>query len=108
VPAPAQPQLGGPRLLLGAAAPVAAPGGLVSNKCVQEELKRTVDQVKEISAAVRKVREKYEDDLTKLRTLEPKNRPSFSRRWTRRTGRGGATAREGVVQGTRGLGRLSI
>src|SRR5262249_57728215 len=47
-------------------------GTLVLNKSVQEELKLTADQVKDVSAAVRKVREKYQDDLAKLRTLEPK------------------------------------
>jgi hypothetical protein len=58
--------------------PVVAPrgivGGLLMTKSVQEELKLTAEQVKDVSAAAHKVREKYQDDLTKLGTLEPKER----------------------------------
>src|SRR5262249_2487888 len=46
--------------------------GLVTNKSVQEELKLTAEQVKDLPAAIRKVREKYQGDLAKLRTLGPK------------------------------------
>jgi hypothetical protein len=78
VPALAQPQPGGPGLAPGAAVPVADPGldlviaaGLVADKSLQEDLKLTVDQVKDIAAAVRKIREKYQP---KLSTLDPKVR----------------------------------
>jgi hypothetical protein len=53
-----------------AEAPDAA-AGLVTNKSVQKELKLTAEQVKDIPAAIRKVREKYQGDLAKLRDLEP-------------------------------------
>jgi Spy/CpxP family protein refolding chaperone len=46
--------------------------GALMTKSVQEELKLTAEQVNDVSAAVRKVREKYQDNLAKLRTLEPK------------------------------------
>src|SRR5262249_12459021 len=74
VTAPAPAQLGG-RPDRGGGGLVERPSGgtLVLNKSVQEELKLTADQVKDVSAAVRKVREKYQDDLAKLRTLEPKD-----------------------------------
>ena len=78
VPALAQPQPGGPGLPPGAAVPVADPGldlviaaGLVADKSLQEDLKLTADQVKDIAAAVRKIREKYQP---KLNTLDPKER----------------------------------
>jgi hypothetical protein len=44
--------------------------GLVTNKSVQTELKLTAEQVKDLPAAIRKVREKYRGDLAKLRDLE--------------------------------------
>jgi len=78
VPALAQPQPGGPGFPPGAAGPVADPGldlviaaGLVADKSLQEDLKLTADQVKDIAAAVRKIREKYQP---KLSTLDPKER----------------------------------
>jgi hypothetical protein len=76
-PALAQPQPGEP-VLPPDQAPIVIPllyldiAGLLMTRSVQEELKLTADQVKDISAAVRKVREKYQDDLAKLRTLGPK------------------------------------
>ncbi len=78
VPALAQPQPEGPGLPPGAAVPVADPGldlviaaGLVADKSLQEDLKLTADQVKDIAAAVRKIRQKYQP---KLSTLDPKER----------------------------------
>jgi hypothetical protein len=74
----AQPQPGGPGIPPGAAVPVADPGldlviaaGLVADKSLQEDLKLTADQVKDIAAAVRKIREKYQPRLC---TLDPKER----------------------------------
>jgi hypothetical protein len=46
--------------------------GLLMTKSVQEELKLNAEQVKDVSAAVLKVRDKYKDNLAKLHTLEPK------------------------------------
>src|SRR5262249_37157325 len=72
------PARGGPVLPPGAAVPVADPGldlviaaGLVADKSLQEDLKLTAEQVKDIAAAVRKIREKYQP---KLSTLDPKER----------------------------------
>jgi hypothetical protein len=78
VPALAQPQPGGPGFPPGAAGPFADPGldlviaaGLVADKSLQEDLKLTAKQVKDIAAAVRKIRGKYQP---KLSTLDPKKR----------------------------------
>src|SRR5262249_48434496 len=60
----------------GAGIPGEAPGSaaallpLLTNKSVQKELRLTAEQVKDLPA-IRKVREKYQGDLAKLRDLEP-------------------------------------
>jgi hypothetical protein len=56
-------------------------GGLLMTRSVQEELKLTAEQVKDVSAAVRKVREKYQDDLVKGSTRGGKEYAELLAKW---------------------------
>jgi hypothetical protein len=49
-------------------------GNLIMNKKVQEELGLGSEQIDGVSAAARKVREKYKDEYAKLKSLEPGER----------------------------------
>ena len=49
-------------------------GALLQNKSVQQEVKATDDQIEKARAVGTKVREKYQDELTKLRDLPAEER----------------------------------
>jgi hypothetical protein len=59
------------------------PGGLVSNKSVQKELKLTDDQAKKATEAVQAVREKHQEEFQGLRDLSPEERGEKMRELTK-------------------------